>query len=290
MVTSLTDEPAHALIALHGVKSHAAIHRFRRRQPRRSLALVLSGTDIYPQPSQACIESMETADVLVVLHPRAIDDLPQRFRPKTRVIVQSAKRRVAPLDDADRSWFTVCVVGHLREVKDPLLTARASRLMPPESRLRVIQAGGVIEPEFAALARTEMAVNSRYQWLGEMDSRNVAGLMTASDLMVLSSRLEGGARVIGEALVHGCPVLASRIAAAEGLLGRVYPGLFPVGDVTQLAALMNRCETDGGFFQQLRRICAVKARQFDPEVERQALRSLVKDLVADDESPISNQT
>ena len=52
--------------------------------------------------------------------------------------------------------------------------------------------------------------------------------------MVLSSLSEGGANVVSEAVAAGVPVLASRIDGSVGLLGRDYPGYFPVADTAAL--------------------------------------------------------
>ena len=75
----------------------------------------------------------------------------------------------------------------------------------------------------------------------------MADLIASSRLMVMSSLFEGGARVVGEAMVHGTPVISSRIDGVVGLLGDDYPGYFLPGDTAELAALLNRFETDPGF-------------------------------------------
>ena len=49
-------------------------------------------------------------------------------------------------------------------------------------------------------------------------------------LLALTSRLEGGANVVSEAIASGVPVLSSYIAGSVGILGADYPGYFPVGD------------------------------------------------------------
>ena len=274
------------LIALHGVKSHAAMADYRRRRPDGRLILVLTGTDLYPQPGRACLESMDLADRIVVLHPAAVSDLPPRARQRAVVIVQSAQPAADP--DAgtepaggDAGGFQVAVVGHLREVKDPLLAAAAARRLPATSRITVVHAGGILEPGFHELVRREREDNPRYRWLGELEAEATARLIARSRLMVLSSRSEGGARVVGEAVVNDTPVLSTRIAATEGLLGTDYPGLFPVGDAGALAALLQRCEAEPGFLDSLRRRCRRRAQLFDPVRERGALVSLVGELLPD---------
>lgn len=285
VVTSAAATPPDLLIALHGVRSHAAMADYRRRRPDGRLVLVLTGTDLYPRPSTTCRQSMALADRVVVLHPGAVEDLPAEARDRARVIVQGAPRRVGQGQErqAGRAadGFQVAVVGHLRAVKDPLLTAAAARRVPAGSALAVVHAGGILEPEYEDRVRREQEENPRYRWLGELAADETARLLADSRLMVLASHMEGGARVIGEAVVHGTPVLSTRIAAAEGLLGSDYPGLFPVGDAAALAALLLRCEGEPGFLDGLRRWCRGRADQFDPERERRALLALVGELLPD---------
>jgi len=280
VVTSPAATPPDLLIALHGVKSHAAMADYRRRRPDGKLVLVLTGTDLYPRPDPTCLESIGMADRIVVLHPGAVGELPPEARERARVIVQGARRRVGSADlSVDGEGFQVAVVGHLREVKDPLLAAAAARLVPASSALVVVHAGGILEPAFEQLVRREQEENARYRWVGELGPDETAGLLAASRLMVLSSRMEGGARVIGEAVAHDTPVLSTRIAAAESLLGSDYPGLFPVADAGALAELLERCEGEPGFLDGLRRWCRRRADQFDPARERDALASLVGELL-----------
>jgi glycosyltransferase involved in cell wall biosynthesis len=170
------------------------------------------------------------------------------------------------------------VVGHLREEKDPLRTAQASRLLPAASRIRVVHFGTAHGEQWSAAARTEMAENLRYRWRGEVPGWAVRRAMARAPLMVLSSIMEGGANVVSEALVASVPILASKIDGSVGLLGRGYPGYFPVGDTKALAALLHRAETDTAFMTELRRHCVARAPLFDPAHEQQAWRDALREL------------
>ena len=91
--------------------------------------------------------------------------------------------------------------------------------------------------------------------------------------MVISSRMEGGANVVCEALRIGVPVLASRIAGNVGLLGERYAGYFPVGDERSLARLLDRASTEPRFYMELKRQVASLRPQVDPKSEARALRA-----------------
>jgi putative glycosyltransferase (TIGR04348 family) len=265
------------LIAMHGAKCHDVIACYRTVEPSGKVLLALTGTDIYPVPSEATNASMAWADGLIVLQEKALEKIPQAFHAKTTVVIQSVQKtmeRPARRNEA----FEVCVVGHFRDVKNPLLTAKASRLLPPESRLRVRHAGGILESKYGALVAQEQRENPRYQWLGELSSESVVELLVSCDLMVLTSHSEGGARVIGEAIVHGTPVLSARIDGVVGLLGESYPGFFPDNDATVLAALLWQSESDPVFCASLQDAASSLAYRFAPEAEALALSDAIAKL------------
>jgi putative glycosyltransferase (TIGR04348 family) len=280
------------LIALHAFKSHASIRRFRDERPGDPLVLCLTGTDLYGDIHHRpeARESLELATRLVVLQPLALDELPESLRGKTRVIYQSVAvpswgtrgASALPLaervDPTRRSVFEVCVMGHLRPVKDPLRTAWAVRMLPASSRVRVMQIGGALSDDLAEQARAEEAGNPRYRWLGERPRGQALRLLARCRLLSLTSELEGGANVISEAIVLGVPVVSSRIAGSLGLLGADYPGYFPFGDTQALADLVWRAETDAAFYDALVAQCAARRPLFEPARERQSWHELLREL------------
>jgi putative glycosyltransferase (TIGR04348 family) len=265
------------LIAMHGVKCHNAIARYRATQPDRKILLALTGTDIYPAPSETTYESMAWADGLIILQEKAFEKIPPPFHAKTTVVIQSVQKR-SDHPAGQSHYFEVCVVGHFRDVKNPLLTAKASHLLPPESRLRIRHAGGILESKYGTLVAQEQRENPRYHWLGELSSESVVELLASSDLMVLSSHNEGGARVIGEAIVHGTPVLSTRIDGVLGLLGESYPGFFPDNDAAALSALLWRSESDPAYFANLKNASDALSKRFEPEAEARSLREAITKL------------
>lgn len=142
--------------------------------PWEPLIVALSGTDLYRdlKQSKQARESLELATRIVALQPKAFDDLSPRLHAKARVIYQSAESvRVVrpPLPNPNRHPgnlagarnFTVCVIGHLRPVKDPFRAALAARLLPPSSRIRVLHVGGAMSDGMVVPARAEMEKNPR---------------------------------------------------------------------------------------------------------------------------------
>jgi glycosyltransferase involved in cell wall biosynthesis len=219
---------------------------------------------------------MELADRLVALNSLAWRVVPKRFRKKLRVIFQSARKPLVPRQPSRRR-IDISVIGHLRDVKDPLRAAEAARLLPPVSRIRIVHIGHG-SAEWAAKAAAEMAANPRYLWRDDVPRAAVQRLLQQSHAMVLSSLSEGGANVISEAIVVGVPILASRMDGNVGLLGADYPGYFPVGDTKALARLMQRIEGDPRFLAALQRAVARRAPLFRPERELAAWRRLLAEL------------
>ena len=267
------------LVVLHARKSFSSVERYRERHPGRPLIVALTGTDLYRDLRQSveAQRSVAWADRLIVLQSGGLAELEPAARGKARVIDQSAVPTAARVAKSRRT-FDVCVIGHLRPVKDPLLAAKAARQLPAASRLRVLHAGAALTPEMEAEARHEMEVSPRYRWLGERPAWQVRRLLKRCHAMVLSSLLEGGANVVSEAVVAGMAVLATRVSGNVGMLGKDYPGYFGVGAVAELAALLDRCERDREFLADLTARCTALAPRFDPAAEQAAWKSLLEEL------------
>jgi putative glycosyltransferase (TIGR04348 family) len=270
--------PCDLLVALHATRSAASVARFRERRPRDPLVVGLAGTDLYQDlPASAdARRSLALATRLVVLQPLGVDALPAEERWKARAIVQSA--RAVPAAPRERGAIRACQLAHLREVKDPFLGAAAVRLLPARSRVRLDLLGAALDAALADRARAEAASNPRWAWLGDHPRRAALAALAASDLLLVTSRLEGGANAVSEALAAGVPVLSTRVDGSVGLLGPDYPGLFPVGDGGGLADLLLRFEEDAGFAAELRARCGALRPLVDPAREREAWRELLAEL------------
>jgi putative glycosyltransferase (TIGR04348 family) len=272
-------QPCDLLIALHARKSHEAVARFAAAYPDRPIVLALTGTDLYGdlQTSADAQRSLALASRLIVLQPLALDELSPEQRSRARLIRQSVPARRRP-PRKNIQTFDVCVLAHLRPVKDPFRAALASRLLPPSSRVRILQVGAALEPALAEQARAEERDNPRYRWLGDLPRWRALRVVERCRVLVLSSRMEGGANAASEAIVLGVPVLASRVPGNVGMLGPDWPAYFACGDERELAALLLRAESEPRFLADLeRRLCAL-APLYTPEREQAAWRELLLEL------------
>ncbi len=278
--------PLDLLIALHARRSYSSINRFRRQHSDSPIIVALTGTDVYRDihVSRRAQQSLQLADRIVVLQPRALHELDPAERDKARVIYQSVETIRGPRKprrESQRSSndsFDVSVIGHLRPVKDPFRAALAARLLPSSSQIRITHIGGAMTHEMEQRARREEQINARYRWLGELSRPRTLRALAQSQMCIISSRMEGGANVLSEAIVSSIPVLASRINGNVGILSADYPGLFGVGDTRELARLMTRAETEPNSLRELRRRVKKLARLFDPAKEEKDWSRLLNEI------------
>jgi putative glycosyltransferase (TIGR04348 family) len=240
--------------------------------------MVLTGTDLYRDirvdTSASC--SLEIASRLVVLQDHGRLELARRHRRKTRVIYQSANVK---LDHVPvRKRFRVAVIGHLREEKDPFRAVQALTLLPQLADVEIIQIGKALDSDMRREALAWMRKEPRYRWLDSQPHHRTLRWLASSDLLVVSSAMEGGANVICEASRIGVPIIASRIAGNIGMLGTGYPGFFPLYDGATLARLLARAASDGLFYKKLKQAVLARRPLFAPSSERRGLRLLLQEL------------
>lgn len=284
---------AQAMIALHARRSQASIEAWHRQHGTRGLAVVLTGTDLYRDlpgddgPASRAVErSLEAAQAVVVLQDHALQDLPADHRHKAQVIFQSVTtRKTLRKSDPMRHALRAVMVGHLREEKDPGTLQQAARLVnagsasPGTPPIRIAHLGAALEPHFEFEARATEAAVPHYRWLGECSHLPTRQRIQRAHVLVHTSRSEGGAHVIMEAICAGTPVLASRMAGNLGMLGGDYAGYFEVGDAAGLAAALRRFQCDAEFRATLHRQCAERAGLFTPAAEAKSLEALVAQLL-----------
>jgi len=259
---------ADLMLALHARRSHASIQAFPRDKP---LVLALTGTDVYRDihSSAEARASLERADRLIVLQPKAADQLPARLRRRVRVVVQSSATTLRQRPVGGR--FRICVIGHLREEKDPLRIVMALPYVSAD--IEVIHLGAALDPKLKPKTG-----DARYRWLGSVPHARALRWLASSHAMVISSRMEGGANVVCEALRIGVPVLASRISGNVGLLGNGYAGYFPLENERALARLVERAASDRRFYALLKKQITRLRPQVAPRAEARAVLAAVSGL------------
>jgi putative glycosyltransferase (TIGR04348 family) len=267
------------LLALHALKSHESIARFAARHPDRPLVVVLTGTDLYRdiRRSAAARGSLALATRLIALQDQAGRELDRAARAKLRVVYQSARAGRAAHPPA--GVFRVCVLGHLRDEKDPFRAVAALAHLPAALRVQVVQVGDALCAAMAQEAAQRMRADPRYRWVGGVPHARALGWLARSHLLVVSSRMEGGANVICEAARIGVPVIASRVPGNVGMLGRGYPGYYPLENERALARVIRRAAFDPSFHARLAAGTAHRRHLFAPAAERRGLLAVVREAV-----------
>jgi putative glycosyltransferase (TIGR04348 family) len=275
-------EPCDVLVGLHARHSAPSIARHAELRPRSPRVVALTGTDLYGdlQADAAARASLDVATRLVVLQPLGARRVPAHMARKVRTIRQSAMPPHEPLHVGPPGAFVACIVGHLREVKDPLLAARAVRLLPDTSRVCALHLGAALDQSWQRRAEAAQRIGApRWTWLGERPRLEALRILAGANVLLLTSVQEGGANVVTEAIACGIPVLSTRIEGSLGILGEDYHGYFEVGDARGVADLLQRCETERAFLEALKEQCAARRPLTDPAVERESWRALLEELV-----------
>jgi putative glycosyltransferase (TIGR04348 family) len=272
-------EPCAVLVALHARRSAASIDAFHRAHPERPLVVVLTGTDLYRDIAvdATAQRSLRQATHLVVLQDQGVPALPAELRGKTRVIYQSARRLTAVPAPATR--LHAVSVGHLRDEKDPRTFMRAAQRLRARGDIRFTQIGGALDAVLGTEAAALQAVNPHYRWLGNLPRATTRQHVRRAQLLVNTSRMEGGAQVIVEAAQSGTAVLATRVPGNVGMLGADHAGLFELGDDAGLAQLIARARDEPGFLAALRRQTLARAPLFEPAQEQRHLLELITPLL-----------
>jgi len=272
IINEYNGELADLMIALNAYRSRSSILKFKNKYPQKPLIVALTGTDLYRflnSHKKETLNSIEAADRLLVLSNMGQNALPADQLHKVFTIIESAKALPNGRHPVKR-YFDICIIGHLRHEKDSLLTAKAIRNLPDSSKIRIRHYGKAHTKEWADEAKNEMLINHRYKWYGEVPHWKVRKALSKCSLLVQSSRIEGGPNSLSEAVVAGVPIISTEIDGCVGVIGKDYPGYFPVGDAMQLRELLMRAETDSKYLESLENyITKIRPRfSLDEEVSK----------------------
>ena len=153
---------------------------------------------------------------------------PRQFRPpsESERRVARAKLSVELGLDQDSRWLLM--VGRLDAQKNPmLLLAALQRLVESEQHtvnLLIVGEGQLRSQMEEVIDQTGLADRVRFLGLKSIDE--VAGLLHAADLFVMSSAYEGMPMAVIEALASGVPVVTTRVGEValvvrDGICGRI---------------------------------------------------------------------
>ncbi len=152
--------------------------------------------------------------------------------------------------------FVACMVANLGHVKDHATLLRAWRQvvdrLSEEGRSAVLLLAGRFDTAHDALKALayDLELGRSVRFLGQVG--DISGLLSAVDLGVFSSRLEGCPNGVLECMAAGLAVVGTDIPGIREAVGEVgYPWLAPPGDADALAGHILALARDAGLREQL---------------------------------------
>lgn len=269
------DASDQCMLALHARRSSASIAAWHAKRGSRGLIVALTGTDLYRDihTDTQAQQSLDAAARLIVLQELGAQQLPAQHRGKTVTVFQSTgTRKTLP---KTHKHLNAVMVGHLRDEKMPQTLFAAARLLKEDPHIRITHIGAGLDENLAQDAIKTEALCAGYIWARALKHAQTLAKIQRAHVLVHTSKMEGGAHVVMEAVCSGTPVLASRMDGNVGMLGGDYAGYFPVGDAQALADLLRRCKNEPSFLDLLAQQCAKRAPLFSPASEQANLNALV---------------
>jgi glycosyltransferase involved in cell wall biosynthesis len=114
----------------------------------------------------------------------------------------------------------------------------------PDEGIRIDHIGHALDPALGEQAQATAAACPHYRWLGGLPHAATRQRIQRAHVLVHTSRMEGGAHVLMEAVLCGTPVLASRVPGNVGMLGRPMAATLPRAMPTALARCCATCRKD----------------------------------------------
>lgn len=211
---------------------------------------------------------------------------PQQFFPPTTKVRRESRERIASELglNAENQWLIT--VGRLVREKNPMLLVDSIRQLVERGndQLCVLMVGDGPMREEANEAARQAGLSSNIRFLGSKGIEEVARLLQAVDLFVLSSANEGMPMAVIEALASGVPVATTRVGEVarlvqDGTCGRIAEA----HTVDKFADAIEWC------LGNLQRIsgtpCIESASQFRPATVLKPIYENYRQLAADNTVP-----
>jgi glycosyltransferase involved in cell wall biosynthesis len=175
--------------------------------------------------------------------------------------------------------IVVTTVANMRWTKDyPTLLRAAVSVIARHDNVRFLAAGqGPLEAEIRAEV-DRLQLGDRFRVLGYVD--DTAGVLSASDVFVLASLVEGLPIAMLEAMAMGLPVVASAVGGIPRVITDGEEGrLVPSGRPDVLAAAIGEVASAPERRAAMAEAAARRAREFDIDRAARHLESLYAEIL-----------
>ncbi len=159
----------------------------------------------------------------------------------------------------------VLFCAKLQPWKRPLDLVQAFAKVNVENSLLLLAGDGPLKEELHA-ETLRLGISDRVRFLGFINQTQLPALYSAADVMVLPSEYDAFGVVVNEAILCGCPVIASNnVGAGRDLIAPVDPSfIYPCGDVGTLSALLHRVLSDRSCLARFRIAASERMKTWSP--------------------------
>jgi glycosyltransferase involved in cell wall biosynthesis len=236
---------------------------FRRAGARELRKMCREATSIHYVTESALQKRYPAApDAYTIAYPNALMDSASATLP----ILQSRFRQM----DMNKS-FRIGFIGSLAQMyKGPDILLHAFSICRTRgSDFELVMVGdGRYAEQMRALAK-RLEVEDKTQFIpGLPFGKPIFDFLDSMDLFVMPSRAEGLPRALVEAMARGCPCIGSNVGGIPELLSS--EDLVPPSDPEALAQKIMEVTSDPARMIEMSERNLTRAKQFDPEVLREA--------------------
>ena len=160
----------------------------------------------------------------------------------------------------------VLFCAKLQPWKRPLDLVHAFARADVANSLLLLAGDGPLKEELR-VETARLGISDRVRFLGFVNQTQLPALYTAADVMVLPSEYDAFGVVVNEAILCGCPVIASNsVGAGRDLIAPIDPSfIFPCGDVDTLSALLRRILSDRSYLAKFQIAAGERIKTWSPQ-------------------------
>jgi len=205
---------------------------------------------------RTALRILRSSNAIVAMTPESVQELDEIEYPRSRVLTTSngvlITEKPSRKGEEEERPVRVVFVGRLVAQKGVEVLLEAWSLLPDASRSHAVLELWGEGPELMAMQRRAAALNIHGSVVFRGHVEGAADRISAMDVFVLPSYIEGNSNALLEAMVAALPAVATRTGGNPMLMGPAGERwLVEPGDPRALAARLGRLIEDAGLREQL---------------------------------------